>query len=114
MLIVDDEPGLVAVMARMLSTSGCRILTAGDGGAALELLESLDAPVSLLISDLRMPRMDGEALGSLAVERGLARQVLFITGFGPPSEAVERLGPVLAKPFNLFHFREHVEAMLAG
>lgn len=111
-LLVDDEPALVAVMARTLSRSGCRILTAHDGAAALALLESLGGPVHLLVSDIRMPRLSGDALGSMALQRGLARRVLFITGFDPAPAVVADLGPVLPKPFNLGIFRDHVEAML--
>jgi len=112
-LVVDDEPALLTVMARTLSHSGCRIMTASDGADALAMLESLAAPVQLLVSDIRMPRLTGDALGTLALERGLARRVLFITGFGPAPEEVARLGPVLKKPFNLGVFRDRVESMLA-
>ena len=60
LLCVDDEPGILAALKRSLRAPGLTILTAPGGAEALALLE--DIPVDLVISDMRMPGMDGAQL----------------------------------------------------
>ncbi|MDO9286971.1 MAG: response regulator [Aquabacterium sp.] len=59
-LCVDDEPNILSALRRVLRMPGYRVLTATSGVEALGLLER--TPVDLLISDMRMPGMDGAAL----------------------------------------------------
>jgi CheY-like chemotaxis protein len=56
-LVVDDEPLLLDIFGEWLQEEGCRVLTAGDGAAALETLHSHH--VDVIVSDVRMPVMDG-------------------------------------------------------
>ena len=56
-LCVDDEPNILAALKRLFRPAGYRILTADSGPAGLLLLEA--EPVNLVISDMRMPEMDG-------------------------------------------------------
>lgn len=56
-LIVDDEPGIVTIARDYLEQAGFRVLTAGDGAAALRVARS-DLP-SLIILDLMLPQIDG-------------------------------------------------------
>jgi response regulator RpfG family c-di-GMP phosphodiesterase len=60
-LFVDDEPNLLAAVARVLRTTEFEVKTTSDGAAALDLLRS-DGPFAAIVSDLRMPRMDGVTL----------------------------------------------------
>lgn len=57
LLFVDDEPGILASLRRLFRPHGFRILTAESGSAGLALLEQ--EPVDLVVSDMRMPEMDG-------------------------------------------------------
>jgi two-component SAPR family response regulator len=66
---------------------------------ALAILQAGPAPVDLLIADIRMPRMRGDQLALQARELGLARHVLFISGYDTHPEAVQLLGDLLMKPF---------------
>jgi len=59
-LLVDDDPTLSTVLAAVLRSGGYTVLTAASGAEALELLRSQS--VSVVISDLHMPKMDGVAL----------------------------------------------------
>jgi len=59
-LCVDDEPNILSALRRVLRGPGYRVLTAGSGAEALALLAQ--QPVDLLISDMRMPVMDGAQL----------------------------------------------------
>ncbi len=58
-VIADDEPNLRKVLGSLLRREGYEVLEARDGEEALNLLS---AEVSVLITDLRMPRLDGMAL----------------------------------------------------
>lgn len=60
LLLVDDEPNILSALRRLFHAQGHRILTAGGGSEALAILER--EPVDLVISDMRMPEMDGAHL----------------------------------------------------
>jgi putative nucleotidyltransferase with HDIG domain len=85
-LCVDDEPGILAALKRVLRLEGIAVLTAGGGAQALEILH--EAPVDLVISDMRMPHMDGAQL----LERihaewpGITR--ILLTGHSDPAATV--------------------------
>src|SRR3989442_15598791 len=59
-LVVDDEPRLRRVLVRLLEGEGFTCAEAGSGVEALEMMQQ--DPVPLVISDLRMPQMDGVTL----------------------------------------------------
>ena len=59
-LVVDDEPQITRVLKTTLASHGYSIRTAGDGDEAVQLMK--EWPPDLLITDLRMPNMDGVAL----------------------------------------------------
>ena len=59
-LVVDDEYASLEVLALLLTGEGFRLFTAGDGQEALERLA--EAPMALVITDYKMPRMDGSEL----------------------------------------------------
>jgi CheY-like chemotaxis protein len=83
-LIVDDEPELREIFALWLNREGYTILTAANGADALKLLttERVDA----LISDIRMPIMDGIALVRRIFEMKLVLpSIIFVSGFGDVS-----------------------------
>ena len=67
-LIVDDEEPLRSLVARALAMDGHETLTAEDGAAALDLLQAEGGAFDLLLTDIKMPIMDGIAL-ALATAR---------------------------------------------
>lgn len=87
----------------MLEDAGLGVFEAGDGVEALEVLKA-NSQIALLVSDIKMPRMDGYALieAALAVKPDL--KVLLMTGYaqGPaPGIVKARDIRVLHKPFEL-------------
>ena len=116
-LVVDDEPFIVQLMADALSAEGYTVDTAADGLAALERLAQRS--YDLILSDLRMPRVDGlmlyRELESTRPE--LLKRLIFVSGtIGQPEyqEFLEDTGvPVLPKPFNLDELRRLAERCLA-
>jgi CheY-like chemotaxis protein len=101
-LVVDDEPVLRLTFSALLQRMGARALTAEDGVAALQLLES--EHVDVILTDKLMPNMDGLTLLQRLRERGVVTPaILFVNGVLPedPKE-MERLGVVrtVTKPIH--------------
>ncbi|HEX7215445.1 MAG TPA: response regulator, partial [Methylomirabilota bacterium] len=85
-LIVDDEPDMLESCSRILSRQGYACVTAGDGRAALAILER-EHP-DLLLTDFKMPEMDGLELLRRAHELDPALPVILLTGFATIESAV--------------------------
>ena len=79
-LVVDDEAEIVDLMRDLLEGAGYEVATAESGAVALALLES--ARFDAIVSDLRMPDMDGATLWREVKQQhpGLAQRMLFVTG----------------------------------
>lgn len=79
-LVVDDEAEIADLMRAMLESAGFEVATAESGAVALEMLG--EAGFDAIVSDLRMPDIDGVALWREVQARhpGLARRMLFVTG----------------------------------
>ncbi len=112
-LIVDDEPDIRALMGRILRERGYSTVEACDREEALTHLARL--PISLVICNLRMPRLSGAVLFDL-IQRvcpPLAERFLFCTGDIASKEALRFLNqtgrPYLFKPFDVGQFVELVE-----
>jgi two-component system NtrC family sensor kinase len=103
-LVVEDEADVREVVAAELTNFGYRVLTAGDGPEALEILKQ-ESGIDLLFSDVVMPRgMTGDELAREAQRRWPALKILLTSGY-PPTEPPERqsLGAfrVLQKPYRI-------------
>jgi two-component system cell cycle sensor histidine kinase/response regulator CckA len=97
-VVVDDSHALRLVMSRILIHAGYDVLTAPDGYSATLLIQGLRAPPDVVVTDLRMPLMRGEALAAWLETRCPDLPVVFVTGFG--TEVDEPLpGLLLHKPF---------------
>jgi len=118
LLIVDDEPGIVEVLRDVLGGSGYAVETATDGCRALELLEA--NRYDLVITDLCMPRMDGEHLYKSIREKypQLASRIIFVTGDTVSTNSrafLEWTGNRwFTKPFNIGEVEEVVSNFLRG
>jgi DNA-binding NtrC family response regulator len=88
-LIVDDEPDVVANWTRLLERDGYLCLTAGGGERALALFEA-ERP-DVVLTDLQMPRVDGLAVLRRALEVDPDVVVVVITGHGTIESAVEAM-----------------------
>jgi two-component system cell cycle sensor histidine kinase/response regulator CckA len=99
-LVVDDEPAVLGMMARSLLEAGYTVHTAGNGPDALALAEELPRLPDLVVTDIRMDPMDGTEPAERLFSRGLASRFLFVSGYGPAPGYNENLGPFLSKPFS--------------
>src|SRR2546429_9629137 len=106
-LVVDDEPRLRRVLVRLLEGEGFICSEAGSGTEALEMLQH--DPVPLVISDLRMPQMDGATLLREIIARWPTTAVIAVTAVAEGESAVAclQLGALAygAKPFHLDEVR---------
>jgi two-component system response regulator HydG len=113
-LIVDDEPDMLENCSRILARQGYACTTAGDGTAALAILER-ERP-DLMLTDFKMPGMDGLALLRRAHELDPALPVIVITGFATIESAVaavkEGAFDYLPKDFSVDQLRVAVERAL--
>jgi signal transduction histidine kinase len=109
LLIVDDERGLVAALSRILEAEGYATSGAGSGGEALAALRDAAAgrcpAFDVLITDLKMPGMDGIALLRAAQNIDADLMSIVMTGHGTIDTAVEAMKggatDYILKPFNL-------------
>ena len=110
-LIVDDEPDMLESCSRILSRQGYACVTAGDGRAALAILER-EHP-DLLLTDFKMPEMDGLELLRRAHELDPALPVILLTGFATIESAVAAIKQgafdYLPKDFSIEQLRVAVE-----
>ncbi|MDZ7600934.1 MAG: response regulator [Hoeflea sp.] len=109
-LIAEDEDTLRRFVARALVMDGHEIVEAADGAEALERLEA--EVFDLLLSDIRMPVMDGIALATATAKLAPAMPILLMTGYAEQRERAEPLMrivvDVVAKPFTLPQIRQAV------
>ena len=79
-LVVDDEPDIAELVRSLLEGAGYDVACADSGQVALEMLDTVR--FDAIVSDLRMPDMDGAALWRAVRDRhpALARRVVFVTG----------------------------------
>jgi response regulator RpfG family c-di-GMP phosphodiesterase len=88
-LCVDDEPNILAALKRLFRPTGYRILTADSGQAGLLLLQG--EPVDLVISDMRMPEMDGARFLELVRARWPDTVRLLLTGHADVGAIIEAI-----------------------
>ena len=102
-LIVDDEEQMRELLAKVLEKNCYQVTTAGDGGQALALLEK--EPMDLVVTDVRMPGLDGmEALRAIK-ELSPEIVVIIMTAFGSIDQAVQAVKEgaydYINKPFKI-------------
>jgi PAS domain S-box-containing protein len=104
-LLVEDDPNLRTVIARMLQRFGFNVLTAGNGIEALALAEARTQAIDLLLTDVVMPELDGPELVERLAGRGIGLRVIYMSGYSDQA-VLRRITPspttqLLRKPFTL-------------
>lgn len=102
-LVVDDDPNMARLLTRHLTRAGYRVSSAESGWQALDLLSAED--IDAVVSDVKMPGLDGVSMMAETRKRGLTVPVILMTAFGTIDNAVEAMRKgafdYLSKPFPL-------------
>jgi CheY-like chemotaxis protein len=114
-LLVDDEPDLRSIIAEWFRREGCHVLVAEDGAQALSFISANQ--IDVVVSDVRMPVMDGITLLKKVKTSGYKSSVMFVSGFTDvikPRESYD-LGveAVMSKPVERRHLIGAVTRILA-
>jgi two-component system response regulator (stage 0 sporulation protein F) len=113
-LIVDDDEGVRDMLADFFGVLGYDPILACNGREALQLLEQND--VVLVLSDIKMPVMDGIEMLKRIKKRWGDLDVILITGYGPDYswESVKKAGAAdyVSKPFNIDVIERKVRSLI--
>jgi two-component system cell cycle response regulator CpdR len=117
-LLAEDEEALRALTARALTDAGHQVVTAVDGADALDIITREQGHFELLLTDIRMPLMDGIAL-ALSVARDHPQIIiLLMTAYADQRERASNLDAlihdVVLKPFTLAQIKTAVNGALAA
>ena len=111
-LLTEDDDSVRAFVSRALELDGHKVETACNGVEAMERLSTSDGGFDLLVTDVKMPIMDGIALAHEASGQWPRMPILLMTGFADQRERAQDLADVIrdvvTKPFTLQQIREAV------
>jgi PAS domain S-box-containing protein len=109
-LLVEDEPAVRKVTARILAEQGYQVLQAGDGVEALVVADAHPQPIHLLLTDVIMPGMGGRDLAEHMRAKRPDIRVLFTSGY--TDEGMESDPALLPKPYAATSLLERVRESL--
>ncbi len=117
-LIAEDDDSVRAFVSRALAHAGHEIVQAEDGGLASEVMLEEDGRFDLLLSDIKMPVMDGIALALNVAASWPKVTIVLMTGFADQRERAHGLDAliydVIPKPFSMQMLMDKVADALAG
>lgn len=115
-LIAEDEDAVRALVIRALNQDGHTVVAAADGAEALDLLQRESGRFDLLLTDIKMPVMDGLALALAAARDFPSMPIVLMTGYADQRERASGIDAlirdVIAKPFTLAELRLSIAAAL--
>jgi urea transport system substrate-binding protein len=108
-LIVDDDPAILATVAEFLDMEGYPVTTAHNGAEALDRVEQ--TPPALVLLDMRMPILDGWGFTRELRQRGHTTPIVVMTAAQDTRRWAEEVGAAgyVAKPFDLVDLLSTVE-----
>jgi DNA-binding response OmpR family regulator len=115
-LIVEDDDSVRGFTARAIAAAGHQVDTAEDGDLGLASIRQAGGSYDLVLSDIRMPAMDGIEMARHAASEFPGLRILLMTGYAEQRERAADLAgiviDVVAKPFTLNEIRSRVQAAL--
>ena len=116
-LLAEDDDSMRRFLAKALERAGYDVVSYGNGAEAFQGLR--ERPVTLLLTDIVMPEMDGIELAKRAAELNPEMKIMFITGFAAValqhySDAAPSRTRILSKPIHLKDLVREVDKMLAA
>ena len=110
-LVADDDALVLDVVAKILAGPGYTVITARDGHEAIRILADRD--VDLVITDIKMPGLDGIQLSIQAKAMRPDLHIIYITGFARPHNGLN-YGLVLEKPVRAADLIRTIENEMSG
>jgi two-component system, cell cycle response regulator CpdR len=114
MIVVEDDDGVRGLTKELLLDRGYQVITAQNGAEGLDRIRS-EPKLSFMITDIRMPGIDGWQLARRATEVRPNIKVMYITGYPgeqPPNDVPP--GPLLRKPWRADEFYRCVEQLIGS
>ena len=112
LLIVEDDESVRTLSARALERAGHSVDIAADGAQGLDRIRAAQGGYDLVVSDIRMPEMDGIEMAQAAAAAFPSLRILLMTGYADQRERAEELDgivlDVMQKPFTLAEIRDRV------
>ena len=112
-LVVEDDAMIRFMLVDELEHQGCRVAEAADGAEALETVTT-DGAFDLMVTDIRMPRLDGWTLAERVRELRPGLPVIYVTGFTDVSPRPVPGGTVIVKPFRPAELVAAAERLIAA
>jgi CheY-like chemotaxis protein len=108
-LVVDDDPEILAMLRDFLESEGLAVHTAANGAEALDALD--EVMPALILLDMRMPVLDGWAFAERFHERALTYPIVVMTAAESARRWAEEIGATgyIAKPFDVNELLETIE-----
>jgi two-component system, cell cycle response regulator CpdR len=117
-LVAEDDDNVRAFVSRALTHLGHEVIEAEDGGIASEVMIEEDGKFDLLLSDIKMPVMDGIGLALTVASSYPEVTIMLMTGFADQRERAHGLDAliydVIPKPFSLQQLMDKVADAIAG
>lgn len=117
-LVAEDDPSVRAFVVSALTMKGHEVIAEEDGGLAAETADAENGRFDLLLSDIKMPIMDGIGLALHVAAKYPDVIIVLMTGFADQRERAHGLEAliydVITKPFTLADLLQKVEDALAG
>ena len=111
LLVVEDDEIVRMLMLEVLGDLGYSVIEAENATAALEVLEDQRQPLALMMTDVGLPDMRGEALAAKARKLRPLLPVLFASGYAENITVPEGMH-MIGKPFSIDQLRDKVQAIL--
>jgi signal transduction histidine kinase/ActR/RegA family two-component response regulator len=117
-LVAEDEDGVRELAREFLESGGYTVLTAKDGVSALEIAADFRRNIQLVLTDMIMPKMNGNQLAEELAKRRPELEVIYMTGYAefPSSQLERQFGAtnLLQKPFTRVSLLSRVQEIMAG
>lgn len=116
-LLAEDESSLRDLVTLILESHGHRVLPAHDGNHAVQIAASFEGVIHLLLSDVTMPGMTGPSLARQLQITRPGTPVILMSGYAPPSTALDGSWVFLNKPVGakvLLHEVDNLLGRTAG
>ena len=110
-LVVDDEPAVLHLLTRSLELGGFTVVPFSSGRAALDALKGAEL-FDVVVTDVRMPDVDGRAIAQAAVALPHMPAILMVTAHDDPLDIPAV--PLLRKPFKVETLIETVRGLVAS